>query len=52
MLHAALVFFVAALVASIFGFAELAGAASTMRVPFLGCMVLATISLVVGLSRR
>lgn len=53
MLYWALVFFIVALVAALFGFTSIAaGAATVAKVLFFLFLVLFVISLLVGLSRR
>ena len=53
MLHYALVFFVVALIAAVFGFGGLAaGAAGIAKLLFVGFIVLAIASGVIGLLKR
>jgi uncharacterized membrane protein YtjA (UPF0391 family) len=53
MLWYALVFFVVALIAALFGFGGLAaGAATIAKVLFFGFLVLAVVSLIAGTLRR
>lgn len=53
MLRASLAFFVVALIAAIFGYGGIAaGAADIAKILFIGFMVIAAITLVVGLVRR
>lgn len=53
MLRAALAFFIVALIAAIFGFGGIAASAAGIgKILFFGFVVLAAISLVVGLVRR
>jgi uncharacterized membrane protein YtjA (UPF0391 family) len=53
MLKYALIFFVVALVAALFGFGGLAaGAAGIGKILFIGFLILAVISLIAGLVRR
>lgn len=53
MLRAALAFFVVAIIAAIFGFGGIAsGAADIGKILFWGFIILAALSLVVGLVRR
>jgi uncharacterized membrane protein YtjA (UPF0391 family) len=53
MLYWAVVFFVIALIAALFGFGGIAvGAASIAKILFFGFVVLAVVSLLAGLGRR
>lgn len=53
MLRYALIFFIVALIAALFGFGGIAsGAASIGKILFIGFVVLAGIALVAGLVRR
>jgi len=53
MLHYAVVFFIIALIAAVFGFSGIAaGAAGIAQVLFVGFLILAVAGLVVGLLRR
>jgi len=53
MLHAAIVFFVIALVAALFGFGGIAGSAvGIAKILFIGFIILALASMIFGLVRR